>query len=197
MFTGIIENTAKRVAIEVSETLKHLTLAYNWNDVKHGDSIALNGVCLTVANVQPGRFRFDVIKETLDKTNLGDLRVGDEVNVERALRAGDRMDGHFVQGHVDGTGRLISRVADEKEWRLGIETPDDLVKYNIPKGSISLDGVSLTLASIKGKVFEVALIPTTLDKTTLGKKQIGWRFNLEADILSKTIVHYLELRDQT
>jgi len=197
MFTGIIENTAKLVAIEGSETLKHLTLAYNWNDVKHGDSIALNGVCLTVANVQPGRFRFDVIKETLDKTNLGDLRVGDEVNVERALRAGDRMDGHFVQGHVDGTGRLISRVADEKEWRLGIETPDDLVKYNIPKGSISLDGVSLTLASIKGKVFEVALIPTTLDKTTLGKKQIGWRFNLEADILSKTIVHYLELRDQT
>ncbi len=96
MFTGIIENTATLVAIEGSETLKHLTLAYDWNEVKHGDSIALNGVCLTVADVQPGRFRFDVIKETLDKTNLGDLRVGDEVNVERALRAGDRMDGHFA-----------------------------------------------------------------------------------------------------
>jgi riboflavin synthase len=196
MFTGIVENTARLAAIEGSETLKHLTIAYDWNDVKHGDSIAINGVCLTVANVQPGRFRFDVIKETLDKTNLGDLRVGDEVNVERALRAGDRMDGHFVQGHVDGTGRLVSKTADEKEWRLAIEAPDELVKYNIPKGSISLDGVSLTLALVKGKIFEVALIPTTLEKTTLGKKQIGWRFNLEADILSKTIVHYLELRQQ-
>lgn len=197
MFTGIIENTAKLIAIEGSETLKHLTLAYDWPDVKHGDSIAINGVCLTVASVQPGRFRFDVIKETLEKTNLGELIAGDEVNVERALRAGDRMDGHFVQGHVDGTGRLISRVADDKEWRLAIEAPEELVKYNIPKGSITLDGVSLTLAAIKGKVFEVALIPTTLDKTTLGKKAIGWRFNLEADILSKTIVHYLELRQQS
>jgi riboflavin synthase len=195
MFTGIVENKAKLVSIEGSETLKHLTIAYHWTDVKHGDSIANNGVCLTVADVQPGRFRFDVIKETLDKTNLGDLRVGDDINVERSLRAGDRMDGHFVQGHVDGTGKLISKIADEKEWRLGIEVPDELVKYIVPKGSISIDGVSLTIAAVKGQVFEVALIPTTLELTTLGKKQIGWRFNLEADILAKTIVHYLELRE--
>lgn len=194
MFTGIVENVAKIVSIEGTETLKHITLAYTWDDVKHGDSIAINGVCLTCANIQPQRFRFDVIKETLDKTNLGDLSVGDEVNVERSLRAGDRIDGHFVQGHVDCTGKLVERQADEKEWRLTIEAPDDLVKYIVPKGSISIDGVSLTIAAVKKNRFDVALIPTTLQLTTLGRKKIGWRFNLEADILSKTIVNYMELR---
>lgn len=194
MFTGIVENVAKLIRIEGGEALKHLTIAYTWNDVKLGDSIAVNGVCLTCAQIQPGQFRFDVIKETLDKTNLGDLKVGDEVNVERSMRVGDRIDGHFVQGHVDGTGRLAQKKADETEWRLGIEAPAELAKYIVPKGSISIDGVSLTIANVKYNYFEVALIPTTLQLTTLGKKQIGWRFNLEADILAKSVVHYLELR---
>jgi len=194
MFTGIIESTARVVALEGNDTLKRLTIAFDWMDVRHGDSIANNGVCLTVADVQRDRFCFDVIKETLDKTNLGALRVGDEVNVERALRVGDRMDGHFVQGHVDGTGRLVSMIATEKEWRFGIEAPGELAKYIVSKGSITIDGVSLTIAAVKENVFEVALIPTTLARTTLVKKQIGWLFNLEADILSKTVVHFLELK---
>jgi riboflavin synthase len=116
------------------------------------------------------------------------------VNVERSLRAGDRIDGHFVQGHVDGTGLLADQVNSEAEVRLTIHAPDHLAKFLAPKGSISVDGVSLTIASVKGNIFEVALIPTTLRLTNLGSRQTGWRFNLEADILSKTIVNYLEQR---
>jgi riboflavin synthase len=173
---------------------RRLVLATQWNDVKDGESIAVNGVCLTVAEITPRGVGFDVIKETLDKTNLGSLGPGDEVNVERSLRVGDRIDGHFVQGHVDGTGLLADQINSPNEVRLTITAPDHLAKFLAPKGSISIDGVSLTIASVQGNVFDVALIPTTLRLTTLGSREIGWRFNLEADILSKTIVHYLEQR---
>lgn len=173
---------------------RRLVLPTNWTDVKLGDSIAINGVCLTVADLSAGGIGFDVIKETLEKTNLGALKPGDSVNVERALRAGDRIDGHFVQGHVDGTGVLADQINSESEVRLTIHAPDHLAKFLAPKGSISIDGVSLTIASVNKNIFDVALIPTTLQLTTLGSREIGWRFNLEADILSKTIVNYLELR---
>src|SRR6185436_12457799 len=129
---------------------RRLVIAADWNDVKLGDSIATNGVCLTVAQLMPGVVGFDVIKETLDKTNLGTLRVGDEVNVERSLRAGDRIDGHFVQGHVDGTGLLVGLINNENEVRLSIEAPGEFAKFLAPKGSISVDGVSLTIASVNG-----------------------------------------------
>jgi riboflavin synthase len=173
---------------------RRLLIAADWNDVKLGDSIAINGVCLTVADLKPGSIGFDVIKETLEKTNLGTLRADDDVNVERSLRAGDRIDGHFVQGHVDGTGPLTSQISSESEVRLTITAPPHLAKFLAPKGSISVDGVSLTIAAVRGNVFEVALIPTTLNLTTLGTRRTGWPFNLEADILSKTIVNYLEQR---
>jgi riboflavin synthase len=167
-------------------------LATDWTDVKPGESIAVNGACLTVAEMAPGELGFDVIPETLDKTNLGLLSGGDHVNVERALRIGDRIDGHFVQGHVDGVARLSHVAAGEEEWRLTLEAPRSLGKYLIPKGSVTLDGVSLTLAALNDCAFEVALIPTTLDLTTLRQKQAGWPFNLEVDLFTKTIVSYLE-----
>lgn len=167
-------------------------MATDWTDVKPGESIAVNGACLTVAEMAPGELGFDVIPETLDKTNLGLLSGGDHVNVERALRIGDRIDGHFVQGHVDGVARLSHVAAGEEEWRLTLEAPRSLGKYLIPKGSVTLDGVSLTLAALNDCAFEVALIPTTLDLTTLRQKQAGWPFNLEVDLFTKTIVSYLE-----
>lgn len=194
MFTGIVERTVRIIQVTDGPMFRRLVIAAPWTDVKLGDSIANNGVCLTVAELAAQSLGFDVIKETLAKTNLGTLKTGDEVNVERSLRVGDRIDGHFVQGHVDGTGELIDQVRSDSEVRLTIRAPDSLAKFLAPKGSICIDGVSLTIAAVKKNVFDVALIPTTLTLTNLGTRQIGWRFNLEADILAKTIVHYLEQR---
>jgi riboflavin synthase len=118
MFTGIVEKTTHVIAVTDAPIFRRLTFASNWTDVRNGESIAVNGVCLTVAEISPGELGFDVIAETLSKTNLGLLQQGDDVHVERALRVGDRLDGHFVQGHVDGTARLIEQPSDEKEWRL-------------------------------------------------------------------------------
>jgi riboflavin synthase len=194
MFTGIIERTLTVIGVAQGPMFRRLTIAHDWPDVKLGESIAINGVCLTIADLSPGEIGFDVIKETLDKTNLGLLNNGDHVNVERALRAGDRIDGHFVQGHVDGVGPLVKQIASETEWRLTIEAPSHLAKYLAPKGSITIDGVSLTIAALHGNQFDVALIPTTLNLTSLGKRAIGWPLNLEMDIISKQIVHFLETR---
>jgi len=192
MFTGIVERTVHVAAVSEGTGFVRLSLAAAWNDIKLGDSVAVNGVCLTVADLSPPTLGFDVIPETLRKTNLGLLSAGDLVNIERPVRAGDRMDGHFVQGHVDGVGKLVRQIGDEKEWRLTIRPPAELMRYIIPKGSVAIDGVSLTIASVEGDHFDVALIPTTLKLTTLGTRPIGWDFNLEADILAKTIVSYLE-----
>ncbi len=194
MFTGIVEKSVHVQSVQQNPMSRRIVLESDWPDVRHGESVAVNGVCLTIAELQPGRLGFDVIKETLDKTNLGQLVVGGLVHVERAMRIGDRIDGHFVQGHVDCTGKLVSQIADEKEWRLTIQPPADLMKFMAPKGSITVDGVSLTLAEVGKDTFDVALIPTTLQLTQLGNRSIGWRFNLEADVLSKTIVAYLERR---
>ena len=196
MFTGIVEKTLTVIGVAQGPMFRRLTIAHDWPDVKLGESIAINGVCLTIADLAPMEIGFDVIKETLDKTNLGLLTNGDPVNVERALRAGDRIDGHFVQGHVDGVAPLVKQIASESEWRLTIAAPAHLAKYLAPKGSICIDGVSLTIAALNGNQFDVALIPTTLNLTTIGKRDIGWPFNLEADIISKQIVHFLENREQ-
>lgn len=192
MFTGIVERTVRVIAASDGPKFRRLTLAIDWPDVRDGESIAVNGVCLTVAARSPGELGFDVIKETLDLTNLGQLNAGDEVHVERALRVGDRIDGHFVQGHVDGVAILVEQVADAKEWRLTLEPPPDLMKFVIPKGSVTLDGVSLTVANVGPATFDVALIPTTVNVTALARRPIGWRYNLEADVLSKTVVSWLE-----
>jgi riboflavin synthase len=138
MFTGIVERTVMVVSASDGPMFRRLVIDADWTDVKLGESVAVNGVCLTVAGVWPGTIGFDVIKETLDKTNLGTLVAGDNVNVERSLRAGDRIDGHFVQGHVDGTGELIHQIKSESEVRLTIAAPQHLSKFLAPKGSVTL-----------------------------------------------------------
>ena len=194
VFTGIIEKMVRVIGAADGPMFRRITLPDSWNDVRSGESIAVNGVCLTAAEIGRGEIGFDVVQETLSKTNLGLLQAGDEVHVERALRATDRIDGHFVQGHVDGIVSLADQMADGKEWRLVLETPPDLTKFVVPKGSVCLDGVSLTVANLVRNRFEVALIPTTLTRTSLGKRAIGWPFNFEADILSKTVISWLERR---
>lgn len=194
MFTGIIERTVHVAGIAQGPKFRRINLALDWPDVKLGDSIAINGACLTVAEMSDGILGFDAIKETLDKTNLGLLTNGDEVHVERALRVGDRIDGHFVLGHVDGTARIVDQKANAQEWRTTLEAPDHLTRYLAPKGSVALDGISLTIASVDRARFDVALIPTTLRLTTIGRKPVGWPCNFEADILTKSVVNWLEQR---
>ena len=173
MFTGIVERTGRVVAAG-----KRLVVDTGWTDLALGESIAVAGVCLTVARLEPAGTRFDLVSETLKKTNLGDLSRGDRVNLERALRHGDRISGHLVQGHVEGTGRVA---AAGKTLR--VET--DLAPHMIPKGSIAVDGVSLTLVDVEPGAFTVALIPTTRRITTLGKIRKGARVNLELDLMTK------------
>jgi riboflavin synthase len=192
MFTGIVEKKLGVLGITEAARFRRLMLPRAWDDVRLGESIAINGCCLTVAELDAGQLCFDVIPETLEKTNLNMLRAGDRVNVERSLRVGDRVDGHFVQGHVDGRAILKEIVTSENEWRLRLEPPEELLRYIVPKGSVTLDGVSLTIAAIYAREFEVALIPTTLSLTTLGEKVVGWRLNMEADVLTKTVISWME-----
>jgi riboflavin synthase len=192
VFTGIVEKTVPVVGAVAGPKFRRLTLAVDWPDITDGESVAVNGVCLTVAQREPGMLGFDVVKETLELTNLGQIQNGDEVHVERALRVGDRISGHFVQGHADGVAVLVEQCMDGEEWRLTLEPPLHLMKFVVPKGSVTLDGVSLTVAHVTAAAFQVALIPTTVDVTALARRPIGWRFNLEADILSKTVVSWLE-----
>lgn len=199
VFTGLVEKTVHVIGVmdtpaHLPFRMRHLTIAADWPGVRPGESIAVNGACLTVTNNGRERLEFRVIGETLDKTNLGLLKAGDDVHVERALQIGARFDGHFVQGHVDGTGRLVGQVANGDERRLTIEAPPEVAKYLVPKGSICVDGVSLTIAALDGNRFDVALIPTTLRVTTLGNRNVGYAFNLEADVISKSVVTFLERR---
>jgi len=196
MFSGIIERSVRVIGVSQGPSFRRLTLASHWTDVADGESIAVNGVCLTVASQEPGEVGFDVVKETLSRTNLGILKEGDLVHVERSLRVGDRVSGHFVQGHVDGIARLEEQgVSGGDEWRLVLECQPDLAMYLIPKGSVAIDGVSLTIAAVNGNHFEVALIPTTLQITALGRRPVGWPFNIEADILTKTVVTWMQSRE--
>lgn len=194
VFTGIVEKSVKLLSTGDQSRFRRLIVEVDWSDVKLGESVAVNGVCLTIAQFAENGLAFDVIRETLEKTNLGLLRTGDSVHVERSLRLGDRIDGHFVQGHVDGTAALESQIADEKEWRLTVRPPAELMRFIAPKGSVTLDGVSLTVAAARKETFEVALIPTTVHLTTLAARAVGWPYNLETDILSKTVVNWLEVQ---
>lgn len=191
MFTGIIEKTARVVAVTPGAGFTRLVVAHDATDVAHGESIAVNGCCLTVAEQTPGEVHFDVIPETLSKTNLGLLKTGDRVHVERSLRVGDRISGHFVQGHVDGPATLVEQKTTDGEWRLRMQISEDLAPFVAPKGSVTLDGVSLTVASLDHRFFEVALIPTTINLTNLTNHPVGYPYNFEADILTKSVVSYL------
>jgi len=195
VFTGIVEQSVAIANVADGPRFKRITIGNPWNDVGDGESIAVNGCCLTVAEMLEGKIGFDVVLETLSKTNLGMLHIGDRVHLERSLRVGDRIDGHFVQGHVDGTAKLIDK-QEGAECRLRLENPAGLAKYIVPKGSVCVDGVSLTVAGIGTDWFEVALIPTTMSRTELGNRAMGWPFNIETDVLSKTIVSWLERQEK-
>lgn len=204
MFTGIITAKGRIVSLTPNDFGVRLIVdpgkPEGWPAFPNvGDSVAVNGCCLTHApkpGDANGLLAFDVIKESLAKTSLGKLRQGGEVNLELSLTPTTAIGGHFVQGHVDGTGEIKFIIASPQEHVLTIETPLPLVQYLVPKGSISVDGVSLTIAAVnpKDRTFSVALIPTTLRLTTLGEAKAGDIVNLECDTIAKTIVHWLSLQ---
>ncbi|XVQ88798.1 riboflavin synthase [Microbispora siamensis] len=189
MFTGIVEELGEVVALEPRGDSARLTVrgAVVTADARHGDSIAVNGVCLTVAGAEGDSFTADVMKETLDRSSLGALRPGSRVNLERAVRADQRLGGHIVQGHVDGTGEVLSREPGEHWEVVRLSLPANLARYVVEKGSIAVDGVSLTVAEVTDDSFSVSLIPTTLELTTLGRKQPGEPVNLEVDMIAKYV----------
>lgn len=189
MFTGIVEELGRVVDLTDLGDSVRLTLdgPVVVEDAGHGDSIAVNGVCLTVVETGTGTFTADVMRETLDRSCLGALAVGDPVNLERPMRLDGRLGGHLVQGHVDGTGKLLAREVSAHWEVLTVSLPADLGRYVVHKGSITVDGVSLTVASVEDTSFTVSLIPTTLALTTLGSKQVGDPVNLEVDIVAKYV----------
>jgi riboflavin synthase len=196
VFTGIIEELGELAGVADLGSAARFTIRgpLVTADARHGDSIAVNGVCLTVVDVADGAFTADVMKESLDRSSLGDLAVGDRVNLERAATLSTRLGGHLVQGHVDGTATVLARTPDAHWEVVRISLPADLARYVVEKGSITVDGVSLTVSGIgidsaPGRSglnwFEVSLIPTTLGLTTLGARQPGAPVNLEVDVIAK------------
>ncbi len=195
MFTGIVERLAEVVAVEPTAAGRRLVVESGLDETPHlGDSIAVNGVCLTVIETAGGRIAFDVVAESLDRSNLGSLAAGSRVNLERPMAASGRFDGHVVQGHVDGRGTVVSRVSEGDADRLRVELPSDLARYVVEKGSITVDGVSLTVTGIGEDWFEFVLIPHTLDVTTLGIRGVGEHVNLEVDVIAKYVERLLEAR---
>ncbi len=205
MFTGIVEELGQVVALEHSAALEARSARLSVRGpvvvegTRTGDSISVNGCCLTVSELSDGVFVADVMAETLQRTGLGALAPGSRVNLERALRPGDRMGGHIVQGHVDATGTLLARHHEERWDVLEISVPDELMGYVAVKGSIAIDGISLTVVDVvdgagsegTGGRVTVSLIPETLRRTTLGLTQVGEAVNLEVDVMAKYIARYL------
>lgn len=189
MFTGIVERIGEIVSISETETGRRVVVsASGLDEVALGASISVNGVCLTAIHPEPGAFSLDVIPETLSRTNLGSLMPGESVNIERAMPANGRFDGHIVQGHVDGTGEISDLTTDSDGGvRMTIDLAEDLMRYIVEKGSITVDGVSLTVAGVEDGAFTVALIPHTLDVTVLGLRKVGDVVNLEVDVLAKYV----------
>jgi riboflavin synthase len=200
MFTGIVEAVGKVVSVEDLADLRRFRVEAPGiaDGVDLGDSIAINGVCLTVTAVDAGTFGFDAIRETLERTNLGQFEVGSRSNLERAMRADGRFDGHIVQGHVDEAGTVERLERTDRDVRLHVTTRPEFAAQLIEKGSVTIDGVALTVVGLRRDGFDTALIPHTLEVTTLGDRRPGDRVNLEADVLGKYVKRHLEalLRDR-
>ncbi|CAM5579692.1 riboflavin synthase subunit alpha [Streptomyces spiroverticillatus] len=196
MFTGIVEELGEVTAVENLGDSSRFRLRgpLVTEDAKHGDSIAVNGVCLTVVDTADGEFTADVMAETLNRSSLGALAVGSRVNLERPMALGGRLGGHLVQGHVDGTGTIVDRKPSEHWELVKVALPDGLSRYVVEKGSITVDGVSLTVVDAGDDYFTISLIPTTLALTTLGIKQAGDPVNLEVDVLAKYVERLLGSR---
>ncbi|MFE0646293.1 riboflavin synthase [Streptomyces sp. NPDC058877] len=193
MFTGIVEELGEVVAVEQLEDASRFRLRgpLVTEGAQHGDSIAVNGVCLTVVEFGDGEFTADVMAETLKRSSLGALGVGSRVNLERPMAVGGRLGGHIVQGHVDGTGTILERTPSEHWELVKVGLPAHLSRYVVEKGSITVDGVSLTVVEVADDWFTISLIPTTLDLTTLGIKQSGDPVNLEVDVIAKYVERLL------
>jgi len=193
MFTGIIEELGSLKGISMGGKSARLSVGAGTvtEDVKLGDSIAVNGVCLTVVEFDTSGFSADVMAETLRRTNLGELKPGDRVNLERALRPSDRLGGHIVSGHIDGVGAIESVVKEDIANVFTVSGPSEVMRYVIEKGSIAIDGISLTVVDHTEKNFRVSIIPHTAAQTTLGVKKPGDKVNLEADVLAKYVERLL------
>ncbi|MEV0157109.1 riboflavin synthase [Micromonospora sp. NPDC050686] len=194
MFTGIVEELGEVAGVTATGGDSALVAVRGplvTSDARHGDSIAVNGVCLTVVDVDGGVFTADVMGETLRRSALGALRTGAPVNLERAAALGSRLGGHLVQGHVDGVGEIVAREPAEQWETVRFRLPAELARYVVEKGSITVDGVSLTVAAVGADWFDVGLIPTTRQLTTLGAKGVGDPVNLEVDVLAKYVERLL------
>lgn len=193
MFTGIIEAVGEVASVETREGGRRLVVAAPFADeLRVDESVAVNGACLTVVEHDAGTFAADVVEETLAKTNLGQLAAGDGVNLERAMRAGGRLDGHLVQGHVDATGEVVDVQALADSWLVRVRYPERFAPYLIPVGSVALDGISLTVARLEGDTLTVAIIPHTWAHTTVSAWRPGRAVNLEFDLIGKYVVRALE-----
>ena len=198
MFTGIIEELGSVESIQTRSAGARLKVRCStvMKDMTEGASIAVNGVCLTAVDLRPDSFAADLAPETLRRSNLGDLRAGSRVNLERPLSPTGRLSGHIVQGHVDGTGEFVSLEAlGDENWWLNIRVPADLDPFLVFKGSIAIDGISLTIAALEGDLLSVTIIPHTYRNTTLGGYRAGARLNLECDILAKHVEKLLRKLD--
>tara|TARA_B100000686_G_scaffold145306_1_gene152766 strand:+ start:2578 stop:3177 length:600 start_codon:yes stop_codon:yes gene_type:complete len=194
MFTGLVEELG--IVSEISQTEIWIEASLVMKDLGIKDSISVNGACLTVVDLKENKFRVDVVPETLSRTDLGDLSIGDKVNLERSAQLGGRLGGHIVQGHVDGTGIITSVVEEGTSWSIEFEISNTLSKYIVEKGFICVDGASLTVVNCDEKAFSIALIPYTKDNTVLGLKKVGNTVNIETDIIGKYL-EKLSSGDQT
>jgi riboflavin synthase len=188
MFTGLIAELGRVAGVERSvDGVRVRIEASSASELRDGDSVAVNGVCLTATAVDGGAFSAEAMNETLSRTSLGALDAGARVNLELPLRAGDRLGGHVVQGHVDGVGTIAERVGDGFAQTMRIEAPEEVLRYVVEKGSIAVDGVSLTVAGLDERSFTVSLIPETIERTNLGGAEPGTPVNLEVDVLAKYV----------
>lgn len=196
MFTGIVETMGVVSDVSEDDGGRRLSIVADaiTADLDVGDSVAVHGACLTATGVEETGFTTFLVSETLRRTSLGELRVGDRVNLERAMPANGRFDGHIVQGHVDGVGTVHSIRPDGQGRRLSIRCPEHLLRYVVEKGSVTINGVSLTVASVDGDKFDIALIPHTLESTTFGDMEAPAPVNLEVDILAKYVERLMEAR---
>ncbi len=198
MFTGIIEEIGKIEAVQKGSKSSVLRIAASkvLEDCQIGDSIACNGVCLTVTSMAEGSYECDVMAETLRRSNLGELKVGDPVNLERALALGSRLGGHIVSGHIDGRGSIVSMEREDSAVWVTIRAEKEILRYIIEKGSIAIDGISLTVAYVDEEVFKISMIPHTGEATTLLSKKAGDSVNLENDLIGKYVEKLLFTKEE-
>ncbi|MEQ1644674.1 MAG: riboflavin synthase [Pyrinomonadaceae bacterium] len=196
MFTGIVEELGRVGSIDLSSDGARISIQANLvtSDISNGDSIAVNGVCLTALNVTGSSFVADVSPETLDRTTIGNLAVGSRVNLERALLPTTRLGGHIMQGHVDGRGTFLSAESQGDFWTVKIGFADEFARYLVHKGSVAVEGISLTIAALNQNDFDIAVIPKTWEMTNLSTLQPGDAVNLEADIIAKYVERMMETR---